>query len=90
MSATYPAADLAVTRRDADEELSPGCSWHWELYARILAGLQAAAGDREPCTPELLAAAEAVMSELAPITEVLARVPAPRRAAGLTCPAGSR
>lgn len=89
MSATYPAADLAVTRRDPDEETSSGCSWHWELYARVLAGLRAAQGEPGPCDPDLLAAAEAVMSELTPITEALARIPAPR-SVRLTCPGGPR
>lgn len=89
MSATYPAADLPVARADVDEVTSPGCSWHWELYARVLAGLRAARGGPGPCDPATLAAAEAVMSELAPITEALARVPAPRTIVS-TCSAGPR
>ena len=89
MSATYPAADLPVPGVDVDEVTSPGCSWHWELYARVLAGLRAAHGGPGPCDPATLAAAEAVMTELAPITDALARVPAPRTTVS-TCLAGRR
>ncbi|MDL5160420.1 hypothetical protein [Actinomycetospora termitidis] len=89
MNPTYPAAHLTTGDRGADEVRSPGCSWHWEVYARVLAGLRAARGEPGPCDPATLAAAEAVMSELAPITDALARVPAPRTTIS-ACPAGPR
>ena len=63
-----------------------GRSWHWDFPARVLAGLRFARGEHGPCTADTLCAAEAVMAELAPITELLARVPAPLAVSSCSAP----
>lgn len=77
---TSPTPDLGL------DAAPPGRSWHWDLSAPVLAGLRSARGDHGPCTADTLCTAEPVMAELAPITELLAQVPAPLAVSSCSAP----
>ena len=81
---TSPTPDLRLGL--GTDAAPPGHAWHWDLAARVLAGLRSARGEHGPCTAATPCAAEAVMAELAPITEFLAQVPAPLAVSSCSAP----
>jgi hypothetical protein len=71
------------------EEPAPGASSHWELGARVLAGVRAAFGEPvgDPCSGAAIDTASAVLAELGDLHPPQ-RVPRPRREVpGPTVPA---